>query len=177
MSDSIDPYAPPEADLSNIDYLESTFSEQVFKETKKLYHRSHNIISITSILMLWTLGLIYIGSSVGPYVSQRIEVYIGLAVLYGGAFLGMYMRTSWGRILGIVVSVVNIASLTEVPLGALFGIYTLYTCLVTSQLFGKDRLTHKHLKAEYKRLKAERKKIKKQKKLEALNKKLEALNS
>jgi len=122
------------------------FSDLPFEDLKKLYHRSCNVSAITFLLGLGCIGLI--GAFFLPMeeATSMRYLFIGLGLFYAAAAAGLYNRTSWGRILGIIVSII---SLINIPLGTLIGIFGLFAFFGSPQLFGPDRVKHKALKNEY----------------------------
>jgi hypothetical protein len=81
-------------------------------------------------------------------------VFIGLALFYLVAIIGMLKRTSWGRVMGIIVCILT---LINIPLGTLIGIVGLFAFIKAPNLFGPGRVPHKDLKTEYKLRKKARK--------------------
>ncbi len=150
------PYTSPQSEIAQPTQGNAVFSNLDFKSLKKLYHRSCNVNAIT-----FLLGLGFIFLLVASFLpvnegepSLRF-VFIGLAVFYAMAIFGLFNRSSWGRILGIIVCII---SLINIPVGTLIGIFGLFAFFGAPQLFGSDRVRHKDLKAEFKLQKSNRKK-------------------
>ncbi len=86
------------------------------------------------------------------------------AYLYFLAGIGMAMRTTWGRIAGIIVSCI---ALVGFPIGTIFGILGLFAFIGAPRLFGPSRVTHAQLKKAYKARARQRKEEEKATKLAA----------
>jgi hypothetical protein len=71
------------------------------------------------------------------------------------AVVGLFKRTAWGRILGIIVCVI---SLINIPIGTAIGAFGLFAFFGAPELFGSNRVTHRELKTEFKLQKAQMKK-------------------
>lgn len=150
------PYTSPQSNVGQPEKNNSDLGSLDFKSLKKLYCRSRNVNAITFLLGLGLIVLL--GGSFLP--SEEGEpslrfIFMGLAVFYAVAIVGLYNRSSWGRILGIIVCII---SLINIPLGTLIGIFGLFAFFGSPQLFGVERLTHKSLKEEFKSQKSNRKK-------------------
>ena len=149
------PYTPPQSESVPPNGDGTALGGHDFKQLKKLYHRSSNVNVITFLL---GLGLIFIVIlSAIPDMGEDFPRFllIGIAAFYAAAIVGLFKRTSWGRILGIIVCIL---SLVNIPIGTLIGAFGLFAFFGSPQLFGKDRLTHNELKAEFKLQKAALKK-------------------
>ncbi len=131
-----------------------------FDELKKLYHRSCNVNVINALLILGFFLLAIASIVPGLPMSLRM-VLMGFTAFYAIAIVGLFIRSSWGRILGIIVSVLtllgmlfNLSTGNTNAVGALIsmivGIAGLFAFIGSPQLFGPDRFTHKELKAEFK---------------------------
>ena len=150
------PYTSPQAEVSQPAQGNAEFANLDFQSLKKLYHRSCNVNAITFLLGLGLIFLLvasFLPSGEGE-PSLRF-VFIGLAVFYAIAIFGLFNRSSWGRILGIIVCII---SLINIPIGTLIGIFGLFAFFGSPQLFGAERVTHKALKAEFKLQKSHLKK-------------------
>jgi len=152
------PYATPESDVAVEVNANASLSDLDFKKLKKLYYRSCNVNAIT-----FLIGLALIFILVGLFQSRDqidslfLLMISGLVVFYVLAIVGLYTRKSWGRILGIIVSVL---SLINVPVGTLIGIFGLFAFIGSPQLFGENRFTHEALKTEFKWQKTKQKRAK-----------------
>lgn len=149
------PYSSPQTDVSVNHAISGKFKELDFKQLKKLYHRSCNVNVITFLigLGLITLAVITILPDT-EYESFMRFIFIGLMVFYAAAVIGLYKRTSWGRILGIIACIL---SLINVPLGTLIGVFGLFAFFGAPELFGANRI-NKEVKTEFKLQKANMKK-------------------
>jgi hypothetical protein len=140
------PYSPPTSDISTAPDALSSFGELSDKELKKLYCRSCNVSAIAALLLLGLITML--GVTMMAEVRDMLGyVMMGLSGLYVVAFIGIVLRTSWGRILGVIVSALSLLSL---PIGTIVGAFGLFAFLGAPQLFGKNRIRHKNLKAEFK---------------------------
>src|SRR6266496_947575 len=154
MNDT-NPYSAPHTDVSTNFAGSGQLRELDFNQLKKLYHRSCNVNAITFLL---GLGLIPLAiASLVPDIGHEVPrvIFIGFAVFIAVAVIGLFTRTSWGRILGIIVCII---SLINIPIGTLIGIFGLFAFFGAPQLFGANRVTHKELKSEFKLRKANLKK-------------------
>lgn len=151
MNDT-NPYSAPQTDVSTNVAVSSRLQDLDFKRLKKLYHRSCNVNAIAFLLGLGIL--ILSGISIIPDALEEKSakyIFIGLIVFYAITLFGLYQRTSWGRILGIIVCII---SLINLPLGTLIGIVGLFAFFGAPELFGANRITHRELKFEFKLQKA-----------------------
>lgn len=156
--DEQNPYSAPDSEVALSPAGETFLGGLDFDQLKKLYHRSCNVNAIT---FLMALGMLLLSTLfLVPTTEEGIPRWFIIAMIafYGGAVVGLFKRTSWGRILGIVTSII---SLVNVPLGTIIGIAGLFAFFGAPQLFGPDRLTHRELKAEFNTQKAIRKQAKK----------------
>ncbi len=80
-------------------------------------------------------------------INIVILIFILLAIFFLFAVFGLYQRTSWGKVLGIIACILMLIS---IPVGTIIGIAGLFAIFGSPKLFGKDRFTHKELKAEFK---------------------------
>jgi len=141
------PYSPPEVIETLVPDGNPQFGELDDKAFNKLYYRSCNV---SGIALLLSFGLIVlVGMIAVPQVELALPkpVFMGLALFYLVAIIGIFMRTSWGRIMGIIVC---IFSLINVPLGTLIGVVGLFAFIKAPNLFGPERVRHKDLKTEFK---------------------------
>ncbi|MFT4175933.1 MAG: hypothetical protein QM627_04695 [Luteolibacter sp.] len=154
MNDT-NPYSSPQANPSINFSGSDQFRDLDFKQLKKLYHRSSNINVITFLLSIALIASAF--ASIMPDIGEEIPrvAFIGMTIFYALAVAGLFRRTSWGRILGIVVCIM---SLLSIPIGTLIGAFGLFAFFGAPQLFGTDRVTHKELKSEFKLRKANLKK-------------------
>ncbi len=150
------PYSPPQAEPSANLLVPIQLREMEFIQLRKLYHRSCNVNAITFLIGIGLIVLVFRTALPGTEFGfpERL-IFIVVTIIYAIAAVGLFKRTSWGRIVGIIVSFI---SLINVPLGTLIGIFGLYAFFGSPQLFGSNRVTHKELKAEFKLQKANRKK-------------------
>ena len=150
-----DPYAPPLTAETLAPDPDSRFGELDDKAFKKLYYRSCNVTGIAFLLGLALLAIVGAATLVrGEEGVFNTPILIGLAAFYLVTLIGLIKRTSWGRILGIIVCVL---SLISIPIGTIIGIMGLFAFIGAPNLFGPDRIPHKELKAEFKMRKKRRK--------------------
>lgn len=145
------PYAAPQTNVANPIIGDEQFKSLDFKELKKLYYRSCNVSSITFLLVL---GLLFISTLFfipDFWQGQEVQVFryilIGITVFYTITIVGLFLRTSWGRIMGIIVCFM---ALINIPFGTIIGAFGLFAFFCAPQLFGSNRITHKALKTEFK---------------------------
>ncbi len=148
------PYAAPKSNTifseSSNDRLEALNFEQV----KKLYYRSCNVSGLVGLLCLGFMAIVGLLLFSEETESTFVALFVGLAVFYGLAIVGLFNRTSWGRVLGIIICIL---SLLQIPIGTIIGLMGLFAFFGSPELFGENRLTHKELKAEFNLRKFERK--------------------
>ena len=118
-------------------------------DIKKLYYRSCNINGIAFLIALGALVLAAMAFLSDQTLGPRLFL-LALLVFYAFAIVGIVKRTSWGRILGIVVCTI---SLINIPLGTLIGILGLFAFIKSKELFGPNRLTHTDVKLAFKEFK------------------------
>lgn len=141
-----DPYVTPQSDVSVLAEEMSQFSHLNFKELKKLYHRSCNISAIAGLLVLG--GVVSVALIIfKPPGDQMNWIFPCLAAFYLLSAFGLIKRTSWGRVLGVIVCIL---SLINIPIGTIIGIFGLFALFGAPELFGNNRVLHKDLKKEFK---------------------------
>ena len=160
MNDSANPFSSPDVDAP---YQgpgpdeNSPLADYPFDKLKKLYYRSCNVSGLALLLILGIFiisMLLYLEASRGRGLNLNNPtgyLIIGIVILQTVTIVGLFMRTNWGRLFGIltstlilIVGVVGIAIL-QIIVG-LFGL----TALITSpQLFGEGRVLHKDLKKAF----------------------------
>ena len=148
----INPYSAPETDV----YANRATTDKLqgldFKQLKKLYHRSCNVNAITFLLGLGLIGLAIVSMLPdAEYEPFMRFVFVGLAIFYAVAVVGLFRRTAWGRILGIIVCII---SLINIPIGTAIGAFGLFAFFGAPELFGSNRVSHRELKSEFKLQKA-----------------------
>jgi len=154
------PYATPKADVAAELVGNAALSSFEFKTLQKLYYRSCNVNAITFFIGLGLASILVVFFiSLGEIGSGFILVFIGLVIFFTLTVVSLYKRKSWGRVLGIIASIM---SLLNFPLGTLIGVFGLFAFIGAPQLFGVNRIEHKALKAEFKLQKLKRKTQKKQ---------------
>ena len=141
------PYQTPQTNSTATHSQNNEFSHLDFAKIKKLYHRSSNVGAITALLAIGSVALTALAITSVDYDAIGKVIFIALAVFYAVAVVGLYKRTSWGRILGIITSIL---SLINIPIGTIIGIAGLFAFFKSPELFGQNRLTHKDLKKEFK---------------------------
>ncbi len=155
----INPYTTPQADLSADVVASDRFGGLEFKQLRKLYHRSCNVNAIAFLMALgFTAMAVMTLIPGGGNDTPMTLMFIGLTAFYAVALVGLFKRTGWGRILGIIVSILCLAS---IPIGTIVGVCGLFAFFGAPQLFGADRITHRELKLEYKLQKANMKVLQK----------------
>lgn len=132
------------------------FDQYTPAQLKKLYYRSCNVSCITFLMGLGCLLLSGIGINAmnDPDFAKALPMppagYLALGLLEGVACVGLVMRTSWGRVMGICLCIL---SLINIPIGTLIGLAGLFAFFGAKELFGDGRITHKSVKAAFKEMK------------------------
>ena len=123
---------------------------------KKLKNYSHNIGALG---VLWSIGaalsingLVLIVFGIVEFENNDVRVFafvfsLFFAIVLCLAVIGLFTRTRWGRVIGIVICCMALPGL---PLGTIIGIIGLLALIEGKRLFGKDRYLHRELKKEYK---------------------------
>jgi hypothetical protein len=148
------PYSPPLATDSPAFGGNSQFSDLDDKALNKLYYRSCNVSGIAILLLFGLVFLVIAIAMPETDLGLPKPVFMGLALFYLIAIIGMFMRTSWGRVMGIIVCILT---LINIPLGTVIGIVGLFAFIKAPNLFGSGRVLHKDLKTEFKLRKKARK--------------------
>lgn len=145
------PYAAPESDIDTSPERKA-FPELTTRELKRLRNDSHSIRSTAFLLALAT-GFILFGvlvGGLGPVAEAALpELALagGLLAFSATAATGLFLRRTWGRILGFIVGALMILTFS---IGTLIGILLLVALARARRLFGPNRLLHKDLEAEWK---------------------------
>ena len=111
-----------------------------------------------AIAVLLTLGLLIIVAAIfmdAGSLGFPAPVAIGIALFDLMVVIGLFIRSSWGMILGMVAGGF---ALISIPIGTIIGVMGLFAFIKAPTLFGPDRVLHNDLKAEFKH----RKKLKKE---------------
>lgn len=148
------PYSAPQSEVYEPQVGSDQFKDLDFKQFKKLYYRSCNVNALTMLMALGLVALVIAAVVVGSEGEAPRGVFIGMAAFYAAVVIGLFKRTSWGRILGIIVCII---SLISIPIGTAIGAFGLFAFFGAPQLFGPARVTHASLKTEFKLRKASRK--------------------
>jgi hypothetical protein len=141
------PYLTPQVD----EYTNHVTTEKLqgfdFNQIKKLYFRSCNINAINFLIGLGSviLGVVSVIPNTGHVFSMKAGL-VGLSVIYAMTVVGLFRRTAWGRILGIIICFIF---LIAIPIGTVIGIFGLFAFLGAPELFGSNRVTHRELKSEF----------------------------
>lgn len=145
------PYTKPRAEegLEEVRAQNTSFQGMSHEEIRKLYSRSCNLIVFTIIFGLATLVWCKMALERGFGLWDGGLALGCLSVFNLVATLGLFARTSWGRGMGIFGCSVAVF---HFPVGTVFGICGLFELIGSSRLFGRLRLTHSDLKAEFKAL-------------------------
>lgn len=146
---AVNPFEPPKSQVSDND-LPETLTGYTPAEVRKLYLRSRNVSAIAFLIMLGAIALVAI-LLLAPESLGSKPLFIGILVFHSFAIVGILKRTSWGRILGIIVCAL---SLINFPIGTVIGIFGLVAFIKAKELFGPDRITHAEVKLAFKELKA-----------------------
>lgn len=160
------PYQPPSAVLGDLP-MPTGMDGLTPKEVQRLYYRSSNVNVIAFLLVfgVFAIGWMFHVGIDEPevIVASQWMFYIflgalepgivlaGLLVFYAFTSLGLLLRSSWGRVLGIMACII---SLTIFPFGTIIGVFGLVAFFKAKILFGKGRVTHKEVQSAYNELKA-----------------------
>jgi hypothetical protein len=149
------PYSPPLVTESLAPVGNPQFGDLEDKALNKLYYRSCNVVGI-GVLLSFGVVLLAVAAALPEADLGGLPklVFMGLALFYMVAIIGIFKRTSWGRIMGILVCIL---SLINIPLGTIIGAVGLFAFIKAPNLFGHGRVLHKDLKAEFKLRKKARK--------------------
>lgn len=125
------------------------------KKIKQLYNAQR---SINALCILWILGTavlaLYAISQIVRHASQPVAILgiVGftslLLSLNVATLIGIYKRTVWGRVLGMIFCAF---SLSAMPLGTIVGILGLIAFVRSGDLFGPGRILPDDLSSEYNR--------------------------
>ncbi len=119
------------------------------KKFKYLYLSSRLIFGLTAYYVMSTIWIcntyLWEMTRQNEYIETLLGVVIGLIVS-----IGMTMRTTWGKYLGVLYCMLLCL---EVPVGSLIGFSSVFLILLNNSLFGKNRTTHYALKCESERRK------------------------
>ena len=160
MNDTTNPFSSPDADAP---YQgpgpdeNSPLAEYPFDKLKKLYYRSCNVSGLALLLILGVFFIFMLlnldaGRGRGLNLNNPAGyAIIGILILQIVTIVGLFMRTKWGRLFGILTStlilifgVVGIAILQIIV-----GLFGLTALLTSPQLFGEGRILHKDLKKAF----------------------------
>jgi membrane-bound ClpP family serine protease len=153
------PFAAPKAFVRDAP-IDAPIPGMSPKEVRSLYFHSRNVWAVFVLNSLGLLALAFIAlipafssSGLGPGDAGTMLFVLGLVVLFSVLQYGLLVRTSWGRIGGIVMAVL---SLVNIPLGTIVGIIALIAFIKGKVLFGPERITHREVKEAYLALKRAR---------------------
>jgi hypothetical protein len=147
-------YSAPQTDVYANRMITDKLQGLDFKQLKKLYYRSCNVNAFNFFLGLGSIGLLFLlispineYESFTKYTEKSMKlVSVGQAVFYAVAVVGLFKRTAWGRIVGIIVCVII---LINFPIGTAMGAFGLFAFFKAPELFGSNRVTHRELKTEF----------------------------
>ena len=147
------PFNAPTVDQSaayeGVPGLENYTSDQL----KKLYYRSCNVSGMAGIILIGTalIGFMLASGMPGIQSDGNFTLVIWAILAFNLlTVIGLIMRTQWGRILGIITSVLM---LIRIPIGTIIGIMGLFAFLKAKELFGPNRIKHRDLKLAFNGLK------------------------
>lgn len=152
----MNPYTSPQTNEPIAVDSQDIFAHLDFKTFKKLYYRSANlncIAALTLIACVVTFSIIIWSffSSHSSAGTQEVIILAPLGFLYLATVIGLIQRSSWGRVLCIILCILACLSIVSGNiLGIVFGGAGLFACFGAPQLFGKNRFRHKDLKLEFK---------------------------
>jgi hypothetical protein len=113
------PYSPPEVIDTLLPVGNPRFGDMDDKAFNKLYYRSCNVTAIALLLSLGFIVLSLVTLAPDENLNRAKPLFMGMALLYLIALIGIIKRTSWGRITGILACVPMLAS---IPIGTLIGV-------------------------------------------------------
>lgn len=124
----------------------SSLSAMTDAQVRKLYYRSVNVFVIGLLVcgsaIILSLGLFTLDTFT-PDEKLLIGTFAAVLLI---ATVGIFMRSQWGRILGVLVCIL---SLLNFPIGTIVGAMGLFAFFGAPQLFGKKRIPHSELKQEF----------------------------
>ena len=137
----------------------SPLAQMERKRFKKLYYRSVNVGTIAFLLIIGVIALAWLLYKQKTIAEANHNTIIISPIFYIStifsilAAIGLFMRASWGRIVGIIACALM---LINIPIGTIIGIAGLVALFQAPELFGNNRFLHKDLKKEYKKRKREK---------------------
>jgi len=125
---------------------------------KRLRNASHSIRSLGALWMIGVLVCLFavvagVSRNSKPFGAFEAGIFTVFAALGSVAIYGAWARPAWGRGVGMVLCILNLASL---PIGTIIGILGLIAYSRGKPLFGPGRWTHREVEARYRELKAQR---------------------
>jgi len=152
------PYQTPGTNPGNWSSGGTSIENIESKKLKKLYYRSSNIGAITFLIIIGTGALIFLliqNNKANELYPQTVDpiirsILLGILIYYVVTIMGLWMCSSWRRILGFVASAIMIIN---IPIGTIIGIAGIVALSKSPELFGKNRFRHSPLKKEFKRRK------------------------
>jgi len=159
MTDNV--FAPPRSDVEVKEGPEALWA-LTWKEIRKLYYASVNVRAIGVLYGLGAVGVIAGGGVLmsspsgtrNPFLPGLATLFVVLGIVYVAACVSSYTRPTWGRWLGIVLSVLSLLSF---PIGTLIGIWMLVAYIQGGRLFGPGRFLHKDVDLVFRQRKKDKK--------------------
>ncbi|HQO09086.1 MAG TPA: hypothetical protein PLK90_02990 [Clostridiales bacterium] len=135
-------------------------SEMSFKEVKKLYYISRRFLLVPFILGLGILyfayGLAGIFENYSIWIEEKVKFAIVVVILTSIiiflfiTYVGSIKRTSWGRVMMMIVFYVFIIIKIPFFISPIFAIIGFFEFRKSKALFGENRITHTAIKKEFK---------------------------
>ena len=97
------PYAAPVSDVTTTQ-LRTNFTDLPFKQLKKLRNDSHSIRAFIALLFLGTVISLISSFVKLPELNPVALAGFAVAALLVVTAVGLIIRSSWGRILGMIVA-------------------------------------------------------------------------
>ena len=120
------------------------------KAIKTQYYYS---LALQQLSIIWLMSFICIAVMLLPIPwlltipanVPNIALLVSLVAL-GLVTLGSFQRTRWGRLIGIILSLLLVSAF---PIGSVFGLIGLTIYIRADKLFGATAISHSQLKQEY----------------------------
>jgi len=150
------PYAPPLAP-NGASADAGRWSHQTFAQVRKLRYLSHAIRALGALFLF--LAGIFAAAGIGLVLYPTPKYawawfLLFFAVLTALGCHGAWARPAWGRLIGIVICLLFLATGW---IGCVIGILGLVVLVAAGgNLFGPHRLRHHEVEAEFRRQRAER---------------------
>ena len=119
------------------------------KNLKKIRNGWYGVVSVCVFLSLFMLAGVYIivmGAVKESSFTYLNSAFISICLLFTLTIIGTVQSKNWGRVLGIITSVLL---LFVFPIGTLFGLVGLISFAKAKPIFTSDSITYKDIKLAY----------------------------